>query len=425
MLNASNPGINSDEWDIKAATESLMQHVADTVQDNPRFKKYADHWRKRGKTIDCMLDLLRCYYADIAVVRIPEKGRYMLTNTQVHKLHQKIEVYCDSSFNAKADAHMLSNVEELETYLQAGFDHFTSKKDEPFNFVDVALRNNPIPRDFGDHIVALAAKVRTVTNKVTNGPGLFRDLSSIVASCIFIDCIRASRPGKHRRGSDIGQSTLTNNIGKAADLFDKFYASSCLAALEHFCDKHWPCEYSKRGSACVNVRSSHDAKGHQDKFGKVMSLKPYESSFAATDYSTQWRRLIKFRLQEIEAEYQNRRNAIAPRREHPSTIFDRGLAYELHGKRVSEFFRWCKGFFAKDFTSQTTCYCCLMEVPMHPLQCGHVLCGGCIKAYGQQHDSHTIFMPSCPIHPADLWDKPNVIHFKPDYAGVRVLTLDG
>ena len=195
MLNATHPGVDDDEWDIATATERLMQHVANAVFENPFFVKYAEHWRKKGKKINNMLDLVRCYYADISVVRIPEKGRYMLTNTQINKLHQRIVLHCDASFSAKDDAHMLSNVEDLDAYLQAGFDHFTSKEDQPFNFVDVALRNNPIPRDFGDHILALAGKIRVVTLG-RDGPHLFRILSSMVASCIFTDCIRASRPGE-------------------------------------------------------------------------------------------------------------------------------------------------------------------------------------------------------------------------------------
>ena len=196
VLNATHPGVDQDEWDILTATERLMQHVANAVYENPFFTKYADHWRKKGKRINSMLDLVRCYYADISIVRIPEKGRYMLTHAQINKLHHRIVLHCDASLSAKDDAHMLSNVEELNAYLQAGFDHFTTKENEPFNFVDVALRNNPIPRDFGDHILALAAKIREVT-LVRDGPHLFKILSSMVASCIFTDCIRAGRPGEN------------------------------------------------------------------------------------------------------------------------------------------------------------------------------------------------------------------------------------
>lgn len=195
MLNASSTSVDEDEWDTSTATERLMQHVAYAVHEVPMFKSCAEDWRKRGTRIHNMLDLFRCYYADICVIRIPTKGRYMLADTQINKLHHKIVQNCDASFRAKNDAHMLSNADELNTYLQAGFDHFATKEDQPFNFVEVALKNNPIPRDFGDHILGIAAEVRKVT-EILDGPALFKKLSFMVASCIFIDCIRQRRPGK-------------------------------------------------------------------------------------------------------------------------------------------------------------------------------------------------------------------------------------
>lgn len=345
VLNATNPGIDHDEWDIPTATERLMQHVRNAVYENPFFVRYAEHWRKKGRRINNMLDLVRCYYADISVVRIPEKGRYMLTNSQINKLHHKIVLHCDASFSAKDDAHMLSNVEELDAYLQAGFDHFTTKEDQPFNFVDVALRNNPIPRDFGDHILAMAAKIRIVT-KVCDGPHLFKILSSMVASCIFTDCIRASRPGK------------------ALDLFDKFYANSCVAALEHFCDKYWPCSFvSRKGKACVNVKSSHVAKGHQTAGGRIISSGNYVSAFSSFNFSNQWTVFLKSQLKRIEAEFHKIRNATMPKKDDPLTVNDRRLAYDLHKKCMGSFFRSYEGYSASKFISLTTCYCCLMEVP--------------------------------------------------------------
>lgn len=195
MLNATSPAIDEDEWDIATATKRLMEHVSHAVIDNPFFASYAQHWRRKGKVVDNMLDLIRCYYADISVVRVPQKGRYMLTHSQINELHHEIVKYCDASFSAKDEAHMLSNVDELNSYLQAGFDHFTTKENQPFNFVDVAFKNKPIPRDFGDHILGLAVNVQEET-RVRDGPKLFEVLSFMVASCIFTDCIRQSRPGE-------------------------------------------------------------------------------------------------------------------------------------------------------------------------------------------------------------------------------------
>ena len=175
---------------------------------------------------------------------------------------------------------------------------------------------------------------------------------------------------------------------------------------------------------CVNSKSSHAAKGHQSPYGRIV-YGDYESAFTCFDFSDQWKIFLKKRLQEIEAEFQEKRNATLPRNDSPVSANDRILAYELHKQYMGDFFRSYKGHNASSFISLTTCYCCLMEVPEHPLQCRHVLCTGCIKAYGYQHDSHSMYMDYCPLHWSEKFDRPWIIHFKPEYAGVRILSLDG
>lgn len=138
---------------------------------------------------------------------------------------------------------------------------------------------------------------------------------------------------------------MINFPGKALDLFDKFYANSCVAALEHFCDKYWPCSFvSKKGKACVNVKSSHTAKGHQTARGRIISSGPYESAFSSFKFSDQWKYFLNFRLQEIEAEFQEKRNATMPKKDEPLTVNDRILAYDLHKKCMGRFFSSYDGY---------------------------------------------------------------------------------
>ena len=210
------------------------------------------------------------------------------------------------------------------------------------------------------------------------------------------------------------------------DLFDKFYANSCIAVLEHFCDKAWPCSFvSKKGKACVNVKSSHMAKGHQCARGKIISSGPYLPGFSSFKFSEPWKGYIRSWLFTFEQEFVNKRNDTLPKSHAPLTATDTSLAYSLHQRHMAYFFRSFEGFRATHFTSLTTCYSCFMEVPEHPLQCGHVLCTPCVKAYGHPHDRNSVIMDWCPLHPDQIYAKPWILYFKPKYAGVRVLALDG
>lgn len=209
----------------------------------------------------------------------------------------------------------------------------------------------------------------------------------------------------------------------AADLFDQFYAGSCTVALEHFCDKYWPCSFvSKKGKPCVNVKSSHSAKGHQNARGKIISAGKYKSQFSSSQFSPMWKNMIKDHLQRMERQFAERKSTKLT----ASYSGDDATAYDLHRRRIESFYSSFEHFTALSFNSLTTCYSCLMEVPQHPLRCGHTLCTACIRAYGRPNDRISVLMDYCPMHANTTRNKRSwIVHFKPDYAGVRVLTLDG
>lgn len=199
-LNQTDMGVNSQEWNCDFATQKLMETVAGAMERDAKYKEYADYWTSQGKNVRTMKDLLECYYSSVRVVRIPKKGRYMLIDEQVTKLHQEITLSCNQSYTTKRKARMLSNANELQTYLQSAFDHFTQNLHTPFNFIDVAFKNNPIPLDFGGNILKLAMAVKEA-GRCKGGQEIFRQLSGMVASCIALDCARSSHLGTSKWGS--------------------------------------------------------------------------------------------------------------------------------------------------------------------------------------------------------------------------------
>lgn len=197
VLNAMDIGNDSERWDIQETTNSFMDGVSDSLSRDPVLTNLAASWTSRKKQIETMKELLECYYSSVQVVRIPAKSpkTYLWINDQVKKLRQAIHTACAQAHYDKRSSRRLADVDLLNEYLRAGFKHFAVNLSEPFDFKHVALKKRPIPQDFGDHVVNLAS---TIQKSMFNQAGtvLFQGMSSFIVSCILLDIIRNSRPGK-------------------------------------------------------------------------------------------------------------------------------------------------------------------------------------------------------------------------------------
>ena len=194
-LNATDLAIDARQWDVDEATRKFLSDNETAVGIMPDLQTFVSKWRLAGHTINTTKDLLECYYSSVTVVRIPAKGRYMLIDQQVSKLHREIVIRSNQSHHMKRKVRMLSNSEDLQVYLQLAFDHFSQYLDKPFNFIEAALRINPIPSDFGGNILKLAVAIRDCRGnpQVTD---IFAHLSLMVASCIMLDIHRQRRLGQ-------------------------------------------------------------------------------------------------------------------------------------------------------------------------------------------------------------------------------------
>jgi hypothetical protein len=194
-LNAVDLGEEKQRWDIQEATDDLLRSAAEAFGKEPGFLRRTNNWKGLGRKVNSVIDLLKCYYSSIKVVRIPIKHptTYLRIDSQAAKLRDAIISACNGASATKEMARKLCTVDQLDEYLQAGFDHFANDLDSPFDFIKVSLRNRPIPLDFADHIVTLATAVQK--QKRQSGQNLFRGLGGMVASCILLDIVRQDRKG--------------------------------------------------------------------------------------------------------------------------------------------------------------------------------------------------------------------------------------
>lgn len=202
-LNASELNIDPEQWNVRFATKWLMKSVQGSLSSNVTLKKHAQIWRNRGKFIDTVEDLLLSYYSSITVVRIPANGRPKLMKDQMGKLYQQISYSTDAAMRSKRDLRMLLDGDELQTYLQFAFDHFSNNLDQAFDFVQASFIYNPIPSDFAGNILKLAVSMMEIWQDKLDGEGIFRELSHMVASCIMLDSAR-----NKTRGTDVATHLL-------------------------------------------------------------------------------------------------------------------------------------------------------------------------------------------------------------------------
>lgn len=211
--------------------------------------------------------------------------------------------------------------------------------------------------------------------------------------------------------------------GSAMEYFTSHYAPLCKAALSRFCEEYVHCEFiDKKGFGCQNVKNAH-VKGHQNARGKI-TPGAYASGFRADHYESAWITGLQFRLSELEAEFNNQRTRkIANRSFTGKTVTELQLAVCLHNKALAEFFAKSQG--GQQCFSNTTCFGCLMAIPEVPLACGHAFCNDCVKEHGDASNDLAMFFRCCPLHPLEPFNSEWEVSLKPEFAGVRILTLDG
>ncbi|KAK1756460.1 acyl transferase/acyl hydrolase/lysophospholipase [Echria macrotheca] len=410
VLNASEHDNHRGFWDSELNTEEILASVSEVLDTNESFRSWVDSWMSRGRTIKTMKDLVLCYYSSIEIIRVPTDKMPSLVHEKVEQLYQSVSKACLASLEGRRRARMVLDIQDLQNYLRDAFSVFAESLDSSFDFGKAALRNAPIPAGFGANIskLLLAITNKWKDNHTVSADQILTELSYMVASCIMLDTVR------HK------------NKGTALEIFLK-YIGLLEDVLEPFCEEHWPCQqrHPRTQARCVNVRARH-TKGHQTANGKVFAAGEYVSDFTLDEYRKEFLDnvyccLIKF-LDRLEKELKAKEGAS-----------ERLVASSIHRDMVLAGFFRCvdppeyRGH-SGPLTSQSACFCCLLEAGQHPLPCGHLLCTECVMTFGTlDYTTSAVGLRECPIgsDTCSFTCFPAQIRMKPRSSGARVMSLDG
>ncbi|KAK6522294.1 hypothetical protein TWF281_002858 [Arthrobotrys megalospora] len=405
-------GVVDPFWSTDRATEdilgkedgSTLGEASDGFYQNPKFQPFIKCWRDRGVRVRSVRGLLNLYYSGVRVVRIPQKGRSSLIQTQISGLYKEIKIGIQQSHEMKRERRMLMNTAMLQRHLQSAYDHFSNNLEAPFDFVRSTFEHSPIPSDFGGNILKLILSIRKQSSVQGNGYSSLRMVAPMIASCIMLDAVRQQI------------------AGSALDILPE-YMPSCKDAFQTFFDKHLECEYSDPADSnirCVNSRVGHNTKGHQDSNGKIISAGKYYVTSLTEEHFELFQKSIKKHLVLIEHKLKSKLRGNEERYDEAERIAISNIHRDDY---MIPFYTSVGG--PEHFISHSACFVCLVHSAEHHLQCGHVICTPCLQTYGNPGPGR-IAISCCPMHLGDqVFCRPQFVAIKPPSAGVRLLSLDG
>jgi len=207
-------------------------------------------------------------------------------------------------------------------------------------------------------------------------------------------------------------------IGNLTHIFDD-YRQPCELAQRELYQKYWYCEEKDRhGKRCVNCQKGH-TKGHQDYKGKVFRAGNFWAAYEldSTGHIEFFSQKIIDHLKWIFNDWEERLRGIMPKE-------GKRAALELHLARTSMLYGHSGADISPKLTSHTTCLCCLISTPVHPLFCGHVICQECLESFAKK-EQNDFELSRCPLHSNSEWTPPWRTNLSPPTSGLRILSLDG
>jgi hypothetical protein len=427
LIIALNAAEDDSIWDPEAAKANIFYDHKDMLKDNPAVRQQKEKFEKLGQKIEGIEDLLRCSYASVKCIRIPNGANTPRLSAQLSLLYSLIDAASTEAQAKKKDANLLLSSEDQELLFKLAFNHYTTDLDAPFDFLEQLLSLHPLPSSFKNNLAKVMIEASRALNYGLRTEFFTLQIFPVLASAIALNMARSNRrlPGTLISIFN-GNSTTT----KKESTRENSYRYQVQQAVDLFCSLYCHCEYTHQdGRRCTNNRASHNSVNqHQDKNGKILGFGSFQSPFV-DDLLEKWGKRIKGQLITIDT-YLEEKNI----NEETIRDIDRAkldILWACHFEHLRALFHDLPKHGTTDLF---TCFWCLREFPVDILPCGHAICASCARVMGAQDggsedsdsDSRVIWIYGCTLHPEFLDFKPfHAIYLKPKSAGYRILALDG
>ena len=190
------------DWYEEQFTDRHLATFTDSLSRNPLLKRLSTRWRRIGRHIKTLKDLVLCYYSGIKICCIPHHkispGPFLIEKYQ--GLYDEIQRATEITRQIRQVNGLLWDWHDLDMYLGYAFNHFCQDYSKPFNFLTAALGHNPVHSSFHLHIIEAALRLKACREAAPTHTkvSLFVALAPLIASSILMDVCRKKLPQKRK-----------------------------------------------------------------------------------------------------------------------------------------------------------------------------------------------------------------------------------
>lgn len=370
VLNQSD---EDSEWDPAETKVRILVEQARILKKNSALAELRNRLRKLGARIDSLEDLLKESYSSIQFIRIPQGKACFRLSEQLRLLHGMIRECSQEAQAQKINMKMIISSKSLDEFFKLAFDHYFSKLDEPFDFLEALFSVQPLPNTLSDNISYMMQKTyRAVKGDISldaRASSFAEALAPVVCSAIVLDAVRSyeNLPGSL---ADIFKGEISRTPHNAWKLSNNSYQTQVSKGFDSFVEASMRCEFvDSRGTRCVNCYLAHrKLDRHQSWDGNVIGYGPFESELL-DEITKYWETEISASLQGLAQMLEHDSPEATSQHQVPR---DETVVWAIHQANLANLYTTLPSLHIWDIF---TCFWCIRNAVMEILPCGHGVCG--------------------------------------------------